>query len=180
MRASCVVLLASVLVPAMASAQSAAPSVSIQGGAGPTLVDTGHHLSAAVGFSPTPRVTLLLDVERTHLSSRTTGNERGGSSFRGGTLTAVSGEVRVGLWLGERVTPYVLAGLGAGMSRPNVNEVFPDRVTNNVRFVFFGGGIQVPLRDRLSLFGDARMQVGVEANETLAMAPVRVGLAWRF
>jgi hypothetical protein len=95
-------------------------------------------------------------------------------------MTAVSGEVRVGLWPAERVTPYALAGLGAGMSRPTVNEVYPDRVTNNVRFMFFGGGVHVPLRERLSLLGDVRLLVGAEAGETLAMIPVRVGIAWHF
>jgi hypothetical protein len=180
MRALCVVFLVSVLVPAAGSAQSFSPSVSIQAAAGPTLVDTGHNVSAAVGFSPTSRVTLLLDVQRTHLSSRTSRNERGFSTFRGGTMAAVSGEVRVAPWPALRVTPYVLAGAGAGVSRPTVSERFPDGVTNDARFVFFGGGVHVPVRERLSLFGDARMLVGNEAGELLAMAPVRVGIAWRF
>jgi hypothetical protein len=78
------------------------------------------------------------------------------------------------------VTPYVLGGLGAGVSRPNVNSTFPEPVTNDVRFMFFGGGVHVPLRERLSVFGDARMLIGTEGGELLAMAPVRVGLAWRF
>ena len=95
-------------------------------------------------------------------------------------MTAVSGEVRVGLWPARRVTPYALAGVGAGVSRPTVNEAFPDRVTNDVRFMFFGGGVHVPLRERLSLFGDARMLIGGEAGELLAIVPVRVGIAWRF
>lgn len=46
--------------------------------------------------------------------------------------------------------------------------------------MFVGGGVHVPLRERLSVCGDARMLVGAEAGETLAMAPVRVGIAWRF
>jgi hypothetical protein len=49
-----------------------------------------------------------------------------------------------------------------------------------VRFMFFGGGVHVPLRERLSLVGDARLLVGAEAGETLAVVPVRVGIAWRF
>jgi hypothetical protein len=180
MRALCVVSSVFVLVPAVVGAQSLTPSVSIQAAAGPTVVDTGHHVSAAVGFSPMPRVTLLLDVQRTQLSSRSTRGERGSGVFRGGTMTALSGEVRVGLWPAHRVTPYVLAGLGAGVSQPTVNEAFPDRVTNGVRFVFFGGGVHVPLRERLSLVGDARLLAGAEAGETLAIVPVRVGIAWRF
>jgi hypothetical protein len=92
----------------------------------------------------------------------------------------VSGEVRLALWPAQRVTPYVLAGLGAGVSRPTVTETFPDEVTNDVRFTLFGGGVHVPLRDRLSLFDDARLLVGAEAGETLAIVPVSVGIAWRF
>lgn len=180
MRALCVGSLLSFLVPAAAGAQAMTSAVSVQAAAGPTIIDTGHNVSAAVGFSPTPRVTLLADVQRTQLSSRTTSNERGSSSFRGGTMTAVSGELRVGLFPAPRLTPYLLAGLGGGVSRPTVNETFPDRVTNNVRFMFFGGGLHVPLGERLSLFGDARVLVGGEAGETLAMVPVRAGIAWRF
>jgi hypothetical protein len=176
----CVAALVLILVPAVVSAQSLVPSVSIQGAAGPTIVDAGHNLSAAVGFSPVSRVTLLVDVQRTQLSSRITRNDRGSTSFRGGTMTAVSGEVRVGLWPAHRVSPYVLAGVGAGVSRPTVNEAFPNAVTNNVRFMFFGGGVHVPLPGRLSLFGDGRMLVGAEAGETLAMIPLRFGVAWRF
>jgi hypothetical protein len=168
------------LVPAGAGAQSSAPSVSIQAAAGPTIIDTGHHVSAAVGFSPVSRVTLLLDVQRTQLLSRVRRDERGSTGFRGGTMTAASGEVRVGLWPAQRVTPYGLAGLGAGVSRPTVNEAFPDRVTNGVRFMFFGGGVDVPLREQLSLFGDVRLLVGAEAGETLAIVPVRLGIAWHF
>ena len=167
-----------ILVPCVASAQGR--SVSIDVAAGPTLGDAGHHLSAGVGFSPTSRVTLLLDVERTQLSSRITRTEGSFDAFRGGTVTAMSAEVRVGLGRARQVTPYVAAGFGGGVSRPTVNEVFLDRVTNDVRFMFFGGGARVPLADRLSLFGDARLLVGAEAGELLAMLPVRVGIAWRF
>jgi hypothetical protein len=49
-----------------------------------------------------------------------------------------------------------------------------------VRAIFFGGGIHLPLRQQLSLFADARMMVGAEAGELLAVAPLRAGLAWRF
>jgi hypothetical protein len=133
-----------------------------------------------LGFSPISRLTLFVNVERTQLSSRITRTERGSGAFRGGTLRAVSGEVRLALWPAWRVTPYVVAGLGAGVSQPTVNEAFPDRVTNDVRFTLFGGGVHVPLRGRLSLFGDARLLVGAEAGETLAIVPLRFGIAWRF
>ena len=105
MRALSAVCLALFLVPATASAQSPASSFSIQGAAGPTIVDPGHNLSAAIGFSPMPRLTLLLDVQRTHIPTRITRHEHGSSATRGGTLTALSGEVRVSLWPSPRVTP---------------------------------------------------------------------------
>ena len=89
-------------------------------------------------------------------------------------------ELRVTLLGRNRITPYGLAGLGAGVSRPNVNEIFPEPRTNGVRAIFFGGGIHVPLRQQLSLFADARVMVGAEAGELLAVAPLRAGLAWRF
>ena len=53
-------------------------------------------------------------------------------------------------------------------------------VTNNVRVAFFGGGIHVLVRERLSVFADARLTLGDEAGELLAMAPLRAGLTWRF
>ena len=79
------------------------------------------------------------------------------------------------------MSPYVLGGYAAGVSRPNVDEMFPHVVTNDARALFVGGGIQVPLGDRISAFGDIRMVFGVEGNEQiLAFAPVRAGMAWRF
>jgi len=50
----------------------------------------------------------------------------------------------------------------------------------NVRAFFFGGGIDVPLRERISVFGDVRLMVGAEAGELLAVLPVSVGIACRF
>ena len=181
MRAACVLVM-SVLVfdPSVVRAQSGTPSFSVEAAAGPTLVDAGHSLSAAFAYSVLPRVTLLADVQQTQLYSRSTRHDRGASHFRGGTMTAVSGEVRVHLRPAHRVTPYLLAGLGAGVSRPTVNEVFPDRVSNRARFTFAGAGVWVPLRERLSLFGDARVLIGTEAGEMLAVIPLRVGMAWRF
>jgi hypothetical protein len=39
----------------------------------------------------------------------------------------------------------------------------------------------VPLRERISVFGDVRMTVGVEGDDgVLAFAPVRAGVVWRF
>jgi hypothetical protein len=163
--------------PKIAGAQS----LVLQGSAGPTLVDSGFSVAGGLGFSPTSHLTVLFDVERTHLSSRLTSDGRGGfSGFRGGTLTLGSAQLRVTPFGRDRVGPYGLVGFAAGVSRPNVNAQFPDPVTNDVRAIFFGGGIHVPLRERVSLFADGRMMIGAEAGELLAVAPVRVGVAWRF
>ena len=158
-----------------------AQSFVLQGSAGPTLIDSGYSLAGGVGFSPTSRLTVLFDVERTHLSSRLSSDGRGGfAGFRGGTLTLGSAQLRVTPFGHDRVGPYGLVGFAAGVSRPNVNEMFPDPVTNDVRAIFFGGGIHVPLQQRVSLFADGRMMIGAEAGELLAVAPIRAGVAFRF
>jgi hypothetical protein len=170
----CLLLLA---CPRLASSQ---PFV-LHGSAGPTLIDAGHSVAAGVGFSPTSHVTILLDFERTHLSSRLRSDGRGGvAGFRGGTLTLGAGELRVAPLGRGRIGPYGLAGFAAGVSRPNVNEQFPDRVTNDVRALFFGAGIHVPIKERINLFADGRMMIGGEAGELFAAVPIRAGVEWRF
>lgn len=151
----------------------------IHGGAGPTLNDAGYSVAGGIGFSAS-RVSVLFDVERTHLESRVTSDGRGGSAFRGGDFTIGAAELRVLILGRQRVTPYALVGAGAGISRPTVNERFPIAVTNRVTAAFAGGGLHVPAGDRLSVFGDVRMIVGAEAGELLALVPVRAGLAFRF
>jgi hypothetical protein len=105
----------------------------------------------------------------------------GFSVTRGGTLTLVSGEVRASLFPPDRVSPYVLAGIGAGVSRPTVNDVFPDPVENDLRAGYVGGGVRVPLRNGLSVFGDARAMLAVEGGDgIMGVLPVRAGVTWRF
>jgi hypothetical protein len=91
-----------------------------------------------------------------------------------------SAQLRIAPLGRDRVGPYGLVGFAAGVSRPNVNDAFPNPVTNDIRAVFFGGGVQVPLQTGLSLFADGRMMLGSEAGELLAVAPIRAGVAWRF
>ncbi len=153
----------------------------VQGSAGPTLVDRGYSLAGGVGWSPWSRVTVSLNAERTHLASTERRDGRGYTSrFRGGTLTLAAAELRLSLFPHDRVTPYVLAGYAIGVSQPNVTDAFPGRVTNDVRAVFAGGGVHVPVRPHLSLFADARIMLGDEANEVFAVAPLRAGVSWRF
>ena len=185
MRALFVALLVLVFAPAAAHAQSFSPSFSVQAAAGPTAVNSGHTVAAAVGFSPWSRVTFLVDVQRTEMSSRVTPyplNDRNPYiEFRGGTITAVSGEVRVALFPPDRITPYALAGFGGGESRPTVNATFPNAVRNDVAFAFFGAGLQVPVHRHLSVFGDFRVIGGPEGDDSMiVMYPVRFGMTWRF
>jgi hypothetical protein len=163
--------------PAIASGQSFV----VHGSAGPTLGDSGYSLAGGGGFSPASPCAGRFDVERTHLSSRLTSDGRGGvSGFRGGMLTLASAQLRVTPFGRDRVGPYGLVGFAAGVSRPTVNDTFPGAVTNDVRAMFFGGGIHVPLKAGVSLFADGRMLIGAEAGELLAVAPIRAGVAWRF
>lgn len=152
--------------------------LSLQVAAGPTLtlVGGGNVLSAAFGYSLGSRLELLLNVERNHVPFQLYG-----SSTRGGTLTFVSGEVRFALRPAGRVSPFALAGAGGGVSRPNVNAEFPDRVRNHLRVLYIGGGVRVPLRRGFSLVGDARCMIGLEGYDgVLGVWPVRAGVAWRF
>ena len=75
-------------------------------------------------------------------SRRETGSA---SYFRGGTYLLGSVELRFAPRGRGRVGPFATAGFAAGVSRPNVNEVFPTPVTNGARAVFGGGGLLVPL-----------------------------------
>ena len=154
---------------------------SLQVGAGPLLNSGGHTLSAAFGFSPISRLDLVVQVERNHLPFQRDTFSDGFSITRGGTLTAVSGELRASVFPPDRVSPYGLAGIGGGVSRPTVNDAFPDPVENDLRVVYFGGGVRVPIRNGLSVFGDARAMLALEGGDgIMGVWPVRAGVAWRF
>jgi hypothetical protein len=174
------------LVPAAAVAQTPGASnsgrVSLQAAAGVTVKYPGHTVSAGLGFSPVSRLDLSVAAERLHVP--TSEQRSGDNSFgvtRGGTLTFVSGEIRISLFPPDRVSPFVLAGVGAGISRPNVNARFPVAVENDLRVVYLGGGLRVPLNRGLSLVADARALLGVEdADGIVGVWPVRAGVIWRF
>ena len=155
--------------------------LSVQVAAGPTVIGGGNVLSAAFGYSPASRLELLLNVERIHLPFQLNRLPDGYSATRGGTMTFVSGELRLALLPAARVAPFAMAGVGGGVSRPNVNAEFPDRVRNDLRVLYFGGGVRVPLRRGFSLVGEARAMVALEGYDTvLGVWPVRAGVAWRF
>jgi hypothetical protein len=156
-------------------------SVELYGSAGPTVTGAGHSLAAGVGFSPTSRLTLFVSVERTHLSSQIRREAGSASYFRGGAYLLGSAELRFAPLGHGRIGPFAVAGFAAGMSRPNVNDVFPTPVTNGARAVFGGGVLLVPFGTRITAFADARMLIGAEGSEGIvAVLPVRAGVAWRF
>jgi hypothetical protein len=178
MRVVTCVFLSLLIAPAVPAAQS----LELYGSAGPTIIDTGNSATVGAGFSPHPRLALVFSFERTHLSTRTTTDEYGSrTSFRGGSLFLGTAELRVMPFGRQRFGPYGVAGFAAGASHPNVNALFPQRVTNQVRAMFAGGGVQVPLGRHLRVFGDVRIMLGAEGVEGIvAVMPARAGVAWTF
>jgi hypothetical protein len=152
------------------------------GSAGPTVTDEGYSLAAGVGFSSASRVTFMINVERTHLSSRVETNDNVTSYFRGGTMTDVAAELRVSIFPAHRFGPYFLGGFAAGKWEGNVNDVFPNPVDDVVYAPFAGVGLQVPLGDRVRLFGDARamLMFGEKADTIMGLGPIRAGVLFRF
>lgn len=172
------VLVSMLVAPAIANGQS---SFELYGAAGPTISDAGNSVAVGAGFSPTSYLTMVFNFERTHVSTRTERHDNVISSFRGGTLFLGTAEVRYTPFRRHRLGPFALAGMASGVSRLNVNEIFRNPATNYVRAVFLGGGVNVPVGDRITVFGDARMILGGEGREGMvAVLPVRAGLAWRF
>jgi len=175
------------LVPRGAAGQTPAGAepeldrVSIQAGAGPLLQTGGHNVSASLGFSPLSRLDLLVTLEQNHVPFTRDSFSNGYSLTRGGTMTAVSGEVRVSLLPPHRISPYGFAGAGGGISRPTVNEAFPNPIEHDLFVLYFGAGVRVPIRSGFSIFGDARAMMALEHDGgMMGVWPVRVGLAWRF
>ena len=171
-------------LPGMVSGQTSVGEpgrVSVQAGAGATVMYPGNALSATFGYSPASRLDLLLNVERIHVPSQFRHYPHGTSATRGGTLTFLSPELRLSLFPADRVSPFATIGVGRGVSHPNVNAQFPVPVKNDLRVVYFGGGIRVPLRQGLSLVGDVRAMLALEGYDgIMGVWPVRAGVAWRF
>ena len=175
------VLIVAAVVSTMAPAAAVA-QVSFQGGVGTNLNGGGNSQSVAAGFWAGGRVGFLVGAERIHLPTDVDIEDphRNGSATRGGTTRFISGEAR---WLpltADRMSPYVLAGAGWGTSRPNVNDTFPDPVTNKAIVWFGGGGIQAPVMDHLSVFADVRFMIHIERDSPYLFLPVRGGLVWRW
>lgn len=163
------------LIPGIAGAQS------LQAAGGLTVKDPGTVVSAGLGFSPASRLDVVVSIERIHQPTRTEQFSGGTVVTRGGTMTFLAGEIRASLLPPGRVTPFVVAGLGAGVSRPNVNSQFPDAVQNDLRVIYAGGGIRIPAGPHFSVTADARIMLGIEGSDSLvATWPIRAGVIWRF
>jgi hypothetical protein len=175
-RLLCAVCLLSLIVPAVAAGQGAGTGVSVQAAVGTHINTGGDGQSVAIGFSPNQRWDFLIGAERSHWPTEVTPS----SATRGGTATLLSGEMRFSPFTVNRVSPYVLAGVGRGLSRPNVNEMFPGRVTNDAWLMSFGGGVRVDLNRRLSAFADVRSGILGERDVIILVLPVRAGMTWRF
>lgn len=134
--------------------------------------------SISVGYSPTPKLTVLVSGVRTHMPTRVQQFRGGFVSEPGWTLQLVSGEVRFALRSAERVSPYALAGAGVGVWRRN--EAIAEPLTNPARALFSGGGLVVPLGPHLRLSGDVGVLLLIEQDVLHLFLPLRAGVAWRF
>ena len=168
--------------PAVAAGQGPAISVSVQGAIGSHIGDGGDAESIALGVWFGERFGVVVNAERSHVPTDVTFFEDGYSASRGATTRFISGEFRYVPVTCKRISPYVIAGLGRGVSRPNVNEFFPDRVTHTVTLQFPGFGVGVLVAKHLSAFADLRFMFQSRSGEPDAggFGPVRGGLAWRF
>jgi hypothetical protein len=170
------------LVALLAPGEARAQQFLVHGAAGPIVNARGSSLAAGIGLTAGSRVTILGSFDRTHVPTKTTPLPRGVAYERGGTLTLGTGEVQISLFDRSRVSPYGVVGFGGGTSRPNVNDIFPNPVTNTVVAPFAGGGIRIPLRDNLTLSGDIRwmLAAGTDADDLIGVAPLRAGIALKF
>jgi hypothetical protein len=185
-RAGGLVLLALALAPPEAAAQERTGTperrLSLEAAAGPQVSYVGSTLSAAFGFAPTRGFTLLVSLERSHIRDEIEQFDDGYAFERGGTETFVSAGLRYAFLADSRVSPYVVGGMGRGISQPSVNEFFPDPNERNIHVIYYGGGVRIPLAPRIDLFADARFIMAVEARSDYfgVRFPVRGGIAWRF
>lgn len=176
------IALLSLVSPAVAAGQDAGIGVFVQGAIGSHYADGGDTRSAGLGISFGKRFAVAVNAERSHVPTDVTFFDDGYAATRGGTTRFVSGEFRYVPVTYKRLSPYVIAGVGRGVSRPNVNQFFPVRVTHDVVLVFPGFGARVRLTDHLDAFGDLRIMFQSRVGEPDAgvFGPIRGGLAWRF
>jgi hypothetical protein len=157
------------------------PRWSIEGAAGLQLYYTGTIQAVAVGFAPTRSVTILIGAERSRTEDEIEFYPDGYASERGGLVEFVSAGVRYAFFANKRISPYVVAGAGRGVERPNVNEFFPHGIDRNIVVIYYGGGARMPIHRRLDTFVDWRLVItGDDAAEMAVLGPLRGGMAFRF
>jgi hypothetical protein len=168
--------------PAVAAAQDTGVGVSVQGAIGSHFADGGDTQSIGLGIWFGKRFGVVVNAERSHVPTDVTFYENGYAATRGATTRFASGEFRYVPVTYKRISPYVLVVVGFGVSRPNVNEFFPDRVEHDVTLQGPGFGGSVLVTEHLSAFADLRMMFQSRRGEPDAggFAPIRGGLAWRF
>jgi hypothetical protein len=125
----------------------------------------------------TPSPPKLVNAERTHVPTKIRSYEHGWSAERRGTVQFLSGELRYAFFSDKRFSPYVLGGFGRGVSRPNVNEYFPNRVERDIKVVYYGAGVRIPVGARIDAIVDARFTA---TDDEGIFMPLRAGVAWRF
>ena len=172
------------LIGSSAHAQGTGPSrrFSLDLGLGSHFVDGGDVESMSVGFAVTRIVALALTVERSHIPTKLNTSPDGYGVTRNGRLASISGEFRLTIPVGDRWTPYGVAGRGVGKSVLNVNEFFRDPITRTADLMYAGGGVRYSLGPAAALFSDARLILvtGREADDLSARLPVRAGVSFRF
>ena len=181
--AACTFLAILVVASAEASGDEGSESphrLNVNVAAGSHLHEGGNLQAVSLGYTQWRGLTVLLNVERNHVATRIRRYPNGFSAARGGTLTFLSGEVRYAVWHHKRVSPFGFAGVGYGLSRPNVNDLFPNRVTNTADVVYVGGGMSFQPTDRLGVWADAKFQLMAGRQEIGALRSVRAGVTWRF
>ena len=158
------------------------PRLSLEAAAGFQVYYTGDAEMVGFGFSPTRSLTFLITAQRSHVDDEITLYGNGYDAERGGTEQFVAGELRYAFFARRRVAPYVLIGFGGGVSRPNVNEFFPDRKQREIGVFFYGAGVRMPVRRWLDAFIDTRLMMAAEAKSDYFAVryPIRAGVAWRF
>ena len=166
---------------AAAAGQDEAPHlITVEGAAGALLNRGGSNLSASIGYRLTRRISAHAAAELVHLPTEVNFYDRGYGVQRGATMRLFSGEVRVAFAPSHRVSPYALAGIGFGTSRPNVNQYFADAVTNNMRLAFTGVGVRFQVNPHLSVVADTRCAIVRERDVVGLLLPLRGGVSWSF
>jgi hypothetical protein len=168
--------------PAVAAGQGTGIGVSVQGAIGSHIGDGGDTESLSLGVWFGEHFGVVVNAERSHVPTDVTFFDDGYAATRGATTRFVSGEFRYVPVTYKRISPYVIAGVGFGVSRPNVNEFFPVGIKHDVILQFPGFGGSVLLTEHLSAFADIRFMFQSRRGEPDAggFGPIRGGLAWRF